>query len=392
MPPVVRGVVAASGRLEVGVGYDSNPGRKADEKGSAFAKYSASVGHSYVFAGPGVVMDLSMAGLYTAFDRMGDNFRLGAASEISRPWMNGTLIPAVSFGGVLYRDDFVPEDERNEFGTGLHLRWVATGRLELGLYRNWKWLDYRHEVVPFVTRTGGFGPGTLGQGGVLGVEGVSFFSGFTALRASGKAAEAGNARAGGLSGNGAGPYWAGGPEGNEPFCAGEEGHAPAEGASSGGPGPGVDFGQGQGGASGRPGRVEFEPVRRDDRLETLGSSVSWLPIRGITLTLAGEYARFRSSIEFEAYRQQRVGGSVAWDPSAVWHCELGMEWFETEYDAAPECEGSRADHTRHVGATISRFFGTFEAYVLFHWWDNDSPVDVEAYSETVTQCGLGWFF
>jgi hypothetical protein len=342
-----------TGTMEFSAGYNDNPEEVEDGRGSTFARYSLSVDRSFFFSPLGAYADVSVSGAYQAYARLEDNYGAGVSAELVRPWFNGVLLPSLTCEVGILRDELVEEDERNEFAVGAGITWAVNRYMELTVDRSWKWLDYRHETRPFSGRGAGHlssGPGRQTSG----------------LRSTTAAVSPGY----GESSPGG---WGGQHEGGK----GEGGE------DSGGQGCGQPGGQCDGAGQ--------EPLRRDDRLETTGVVWSLFPGSDITCAFSADYLRLYSSSHLEAFRQVRLGVQTAWEPARSWSIGLGFDWFRTEYDKGPR-NTERTDYARHAALGISRFFGSYEVFVVVDWFENDSPVESESYTETVTQCGLAWSF
>jgi hypothetical protein len=103
------------------------------------------------------------------------------------------------------------------------------------------------------------------------------------------------------------------------------------------------------------------------------------------------YAEGNSSLDSETFSRLHVGFFLEWIPAALWRMELGGGWKESRYDEAPE-NINRRDITRFAYVELGRRFGALEAYSRLSWLENDSPLDVESYTQKVIQCGFSWSF
>ena len=139
------------------------------------------------------------------------------------------------------------------------------------------------------------------------------------------------------------------------------------------------------------GKGVYRPARRDERLETMAIEWTMFTGFGINPWLTAGYARLHSSVEVEAYRQYCLGAGIEFVRGSAWHLGLGLDWYRTEYDKAP-IDMDRIDHTASFEASVSRFIDSLEVFLQFKYEKNDSEMDMESYTQTVTQCGIAWYF
>ncbi len=130
---------------------------------------------------------------------------------------------------------------------------------------------------------------------------------------------------------------------------------------------------------------------RDDHLRSTGIRGTLFLTPAIQTHISLEHNRLDSSVETESYRQNSGMLSLLWEPSDLWEISATTFWKRAEYDQDIE-NTDRTDTTYDVGLGISYFINNLELFFHVEQTENDSPLDIESYCQTVTQCGLIFSF
>lgn len=306
---------AANVQVELSAGYDDNPSQTEDANGSAFGRYSLSF-DQYVFYSPlATTMDFSLSGTYQDYHDQGDNYRIDFFGDFTHPLMKGRVVPSLSIDAGFYRDDLLPEDERDELGLNAGVSFLMSTRTQLALNGGVRWLDYRNESLAF---KGAYSAEQRGKQQKM--------------------------------------------------------QTPSQHDRKWYDWKGIS-----------------QPACRDDRLDNMNIELTIFAGSSLTPWLTAGYARLHSNVEVEAYRKYGLAAGIEYDWNMVWHLELALAWHRTEYDKAPYYM-DRIDYTNFFETSVSRFFDSIEVFLQFEYKDNDSEIDVESYTQWVTQCGFCWSF
>ncbi|MDM8522076.1 hypothetical protein QUF80_01790, partial [Desulfococcaceae bacterium HSG8] len=152
--------------LELRFGYDDNVPLSPDTRSSAFANYRMKLARQFFADAPSMDGNIFIEGTYRDYFSLEDNYQFRTEAEFSLSLVNGSVIPGIISEARVSRDDFLPEDDRDEFMIGVQLDWLMTGRLTLGAWHMRNWSDYRYPVIiPGEPDAPGTGPGQDGNGG-----------------------------------------------------------------------------------------------------------------------------------------------------------------------------------------------------------------------------------
>jgi len=113
--------------FETSLGYNDNPAQTNDRKGSGFIFHRACLSGSRAI-GSAAFTGL-LEGSYQNYTRVEDNYFLKARGEISRPLPGGRLVPALLMEANAYRDEYVREDDRDQYLAGLRLSWLYSRQI-----------------------------------------------------------------------------------------------------------------------------------------------------------------------------------------------------------------------------------------------------------------------
>jgi hypothetical protein len=149
--------------LEAGVGYDSNPAQVRAAQGAAFANLDLGL------AGPPMATTRGELGWridawYRAYEGMGNTGRIALSGSWDRILEPAATTLAVSTEAVIYRDEIVPTDSRNEVALRAQLDGILTPRLDLMGFGEVRWLDYLDPAFPWEGRPGPGRRGALRMG------------------------------------------------------------------------------------------------------------------------------------------------------------------------------------------------------------------------------------
>ncbi len=157
--------------LESGAGYNDNVAESPEAEGSGFLMYHSGLTHRFSFSGLYPDIDLYADGVYYDYFDADDQYQMKAGTVLTWSAVNGRLRPAVLGEGLIYRDDLMIDDERNEEMVGGQLEWLYSARLTLRAVQTLRWADYTNPVLYIEretpvpgTRNPGGGPGPVYPG------------------------------------------------------------------------------------------------------------------------------------------------------------------------------------------------------------------------------------
>ncbi len=320
--------------IETAAGYNDNVPLLPDKTGSAFMRYQMKLDHRFFFGSSPGDGDVFVTGNYRDYFQVSDNYQLKAGGSLNYAFSDGRFPVGVSSEALLYRDDYVEEDDRNEVRLAAHIDWLATGRLTLGLRQSWTWADYRNPVI--VTTSGHH----YGQGGT----GMMRRYGLQSSESS---------------------------SGNECSCT-----AYSDGQTT---------GQGRGMAGQQ---LSYNEISRNDRIQDSGLQATLFLFPELQSDLLFEYRRLNSSDDMESYNRNSFSLSLLWTPDELWEVSATALWRRAEFDD----DTGRRDTLYSGNIGISRFIGKFELFFQFEWTENDSSLDSEYFRQTLSQCGIALSF
>ncbi len=309
--------------IETAAGYNDNVPLLPDNTGSAFMRYQMKLNHRFFFGSLAGDGDVLLTGNYRDYFQVSDNYQIKAGGSLNYALSEGRLPVGVSSEAMLYRDDYLEEDDRSEISFAAQMDWIATSRLTLGLRQSWIWSDYRN---PVIVSTSGHHYGT--GAGMMKCEGQEQSSELTF--------------------------------GNKDCADGGE-------------------------MSGQP---LSDEVSRNDRIRVTGLEAMFFLTPEIQSSLLFEHRRLNSSADMESYRRNSLSLSLLWTPNELWEFSATAAWRRAEFDD----ETDRRDTLYSGSIGISRFIGKFELFFQFERTKNDSSLDIECFSQTVTQCGMALSF
>lgn len=155
---LITGAAASDMSVELAAGYDDNVSLSSTAEGSAFGSYQIKFYHQFLPDLLSADCDIFIDGSYQDYFSMGDNYELRPGISLTFPLSNGRLVPGIMAEVLIYRDDFIKEDDRDEIMAGVQLEWLTTARVSLGFHHIWAWLDYTEPVILQTVRPSS-GPG-----------------------------------------------------------------------------------------------------------------------------------------------------------------------------------------------------------------------------------------
>jgi len=275
-----------------------------------------------------------------------------------------------------YRDDYVREDERDQYLAGMRLTWIASRFFNFSFVGAYSRLNYKHASYSFAESSGGAYPAADWFKSLAGLAGALSSAG-----AGSRAAEARrNGNEGGFGGGNGGGYgygWGAGgtgsDSGNGPSLAGSSSQAAGNFGGS-------DLQD-----------LEVVKTSRNDHLVSGNVVCDLFLTPAVNGGITAGYARLHSNDSFETYRQLQANVWISWDLAPEWRLRLDSGLCRTAYDQSPLSK-QRTDKTYSAGAQLSRFFGSVEVYGKISWLKNNSIINSEFYHQMVTQCGFSLHF
>ncbi len=327
------GVSAIEITLDVGTGYDNNPSLSDNREESSFQEYYLSLFHLLPVRRNGEI-DFSAYASYQDYSSVEDNFRIGTSAEVVYGLFRGQILLSILGELSLYRDDLVPEDERNEAGTGVGIQWIPLDIFSMEIGHRWKWLDFQNSALPLSGR---------GMGGANSINSGAF----SAMNAS------------------------------------VQGYRYVEGVSL------YSTHNGRSNRQRKLARTKQPP--RDDRLETTSLTLAYSPPFRMDVEIDLFYSRLFSTVPLESFKQYGTLFTLTFHPASNWQASGSFLWTQTDYEKSPH-HIDRTDYLKKTGIKTSYFFQAVELYLQAFWTDNDSPLDGESYSGSITSMGIAYTF
>lgn len=128
---------------EFSTGYNDNVPKTPEAEGSGFCLYEIRLVQP-LFSGFAADGQISAQGAYQDYFRTEDNYRLQAGTEMTFPLNEGRILPGIFSDVLIFRDNLLEEDDRNEVTAGAFADWLVNPYLTLGIRQNWAWADYRN--------------------------------------------------------------------------------------------------------------------------------------------------------------------------------------------------------------------------------------------------------
>lgn len=325
-------------KASISPGYDSNPAQSQyDEQALAFVHYGLSAARRV--RRDDVGLELAVSGWYRDYESANDSHRLTLGGDWSKRLDGGRSRLSIGVEGSTYRDQLVPEDERDETGLSLSYRRLFSARVEWGLSAQLRHSWYRNPSLPWSGRPDS-GGGTPGRS-------------------------------------------VGAPDSN--LTRSDE-----PGQSS-GQRPGSGEGSGSGGEFGSLPPLPVATERDDDFVAVgFDATYYWSPALSATLDLM--LARNDSSQRLETHDRYAAALSLAYQPASEWRLGVSLAWDGYRYRELPQGFPRRNDDRLSVAASVTRFVGDGELFCRVRFVDNDSNVLGQSYDQTVSRCGLAWHF
>lgn len=132
--------------FEVSFGYDDNPAEVDVKDGSGFTRYRVLLGQSVFKDEKGPDVNAFLDAAYGQYFSLDDNYWLRAGATFDAASWFDRIRPGIFAEVAAYRDELVPDDERDELMLGGVLQWFADARLTLSLRQVFTWADYRNRV------------------------------------------------------------------------------------------------------------------------------------------------------------------------------------------------------------------------------------------------------
>ncbi|MCF7977238.1 MAG: hypothetical protein K9L82_04370 [Chromatiaceae bacterium] len=325
--PAVGADAITGPQLEVmlSMGFDSNPAQSRDGPALGFAALALGVEQPLPF-----LRGVRLEGDAWLRDYAGpnDSGRLDIGL-VSSQMLGITQIDLWAEAGW-YRDQLVTADERNENALGVLARRPLSARLDLRLFAERRWLDYRNLVLPWAGRPGGIGLSIRGQSPVIPVR---------------------DQHGGVLTGMGCGRGPASRSSPMQDDC---------------------------------PQRIS--PQQRKDRFDLLALETTWFPAAKLSLMLGLDSGWRESSLALDSYRQQAVRLALTFDPSPNWSLIADTGLSRRDYWQAPRTI-ERVDHQRWLGIALHRWLADGALYCGLDLLDSRSTIEVEAFRQWSTECG-----
>jgi len=315
---------------EFGLGFDSNPAQSSDGAAFGFAQFDLGVQWQ---VRDDVFFDAE--GGYRDYAGANDN----GTAAVRIDWIaapegprSGPLTLSVEAG--LYRDQLVSADARNELALSGRWQPLVTGRAELAVAGELRGQHYINRSLPWSGRPG------------------STVSGST--RSAARARAASRKRQGGQE------------TGSDPNTRMETGDTAAPDMAAG-----------------------FEPRRRDDGLAAVTLDGAWYFSPLLTGLVTLGLVRRASTVPIDSYDSIAADLLLSRGSAAGWTLELGLGWYRTDYEQAPQ-DLRRRDEGRSLALAVRRSLGRAELSCSVSWLDNRSTLAIKSFDQTVTWCGLAW--
>ena len=148
---------------------------------------------------------------------------------------------------------------------------------------------------------------------------------------------------------------------------------------------------GTGRGKGRGDGTRFQDADRQDDLLVTELTVSVYPAPAWEAELTGTHFHNDSTLTLESYAESGGRLKITWGPSPSWTFFVEGGWWRADYDTAGR-RPSRTDDRLRGGLGVARGFSSWELFVDAVYEDNDSTWTMQTYRDTVTRCGIRWFF
>lgn len=145
MPPV--NAQALETDLELAVGYDDNVPKSSEPEDSSFALYRIRLAQLFSWDALSADGDVFLEGEYHEYFRLSDKYQLKTGASLGTGFANDRLLPRIFCEGLLYRDNYVEDDDRNEIMIGGQADWIVNARLTLGIRQTISRADYRNPAL-----------------------------------------------------------------------------------------------------------------------------------------------------------------------------------------------------------------------------------------------------
>jgi len=133
--------------IELAAGYDDNVTSASAETGSGFTFYRTELAQQFFSDHPSIDSSIFVEGAYRDYFRVSDRYELKAGLSFDFSLMNGRLVPGLISEGLIYRDEFMEEDDCDEIMVGGRIKWSFSERVTLEVRQDWYWTDYSEPVV-----------------------------------------------------------------------------------------------------------------------------------------------------------------------------------------------------------------------------------------------------
>jgi hypothetical protein len=139
--------------LEASAGYNSNPAKDEQSKGSGFTDHRLAVIEEFDPAQTLKVTIMSSAAYQNLWE-MEDNHQFKIEGSIVSKASGARLLPYLFGSAYFNRDGLIESDERNEYTLGAGADWLALRRCTFSVEHAWKRIDYLSGSVPFAHGSG----------------------------------------------------------------------------------------------------------------------------------------------------------------------------------------------------------------------------------------------
>lgn len=130
--------------LGTAMGYDDNVPKISEGKGSGFCLYQLNISQPLNINS--FNMELSAQGAYNDYFRLEDNYFINPGAQITFPLYNKQVIPGIFSDVLLFRDNYLNQDSKNEVSAGFFSQWLVSAYLTLGIRQTWQWSDYKEPL------------------------------------------------------------------------------------------------------------------------------------------------------------------------------------------------------------------------------------------------------
>ncbi|QTA82190.1 Uncharacterized protein dnl_45610 [Desulfonema limicola] len=135
--------------LESAIGYNDNVPKISEKQGSGFSLYQVNISQPLKLNISTLETSIFAQGAYNDYFRVRDNYYLNAGAAFSLPLYNARIIPGIFSDILVFRDNFLEKDSKNELSAGISAQWILSARTTLGIRQTWQWSDYIEDTAPF---------------------------------------------------------------------------------------------------------------------------------------------------------------------------------------------------------------------------------------------------